>query len=158
MRDLVERIEELLYMQERLFNVLFLSQSQKARVSINTAFDLLYHNIELLDLIQELLSNPEIFQEEYSKDYSMNLILEALSWMGVILPAIEESCPIFLHGVGFRGRDPFQRIMAILKNLEDVSSRSEYKNLVDLIEELGHFSGFLKHQITVARRAYMNLA
>jgi len=79
MREILERIEELLSLQEKLVNLLLLSGSQKVKVSVNTAFDVLYHNIELLDLIEELISSQEELLEEYSREYTFNLVLEALS-------------------------------------------------------------------------------
>ncbi|MEN3028273.1 MAG: hypothetical protein ABDH29_03435 [Aquificaceae bacterium] len=158
MKDLLERIEELLYMQERLVNLLFLSQSKKVRVSVNTAFDVLYHSIELLDLIEELLGMQEAFQEEYRTEYSMNLVLEALSWMGIILPAIEDASPIFLQGIGVRGKEPINRIRSLLRTLEEVYREGDYHKLAEATEELQSFSSLLKHQIMLARKTYMNLA
>ncbi|MCS6999035.1 MAG: hypothetical protein RMH93_05560 [Aquificaceae bacterium] len=158
MRDLFERIEELLYMQERLVNLLFISQSKKVRVSVNTAFDLLYHSIELLDLIEELLGMQETFQEEHRRDYSMNLVLEALSWMGIILPAIEDASPVFLQGIGVRGKEPLNRIRSLLRTLEEAYSEGDYRILAEAMEELQSFSSLLKYQIMLARKAYMNLA
>lgn len=151
MRDILERVEELLTLQEKLVNFLLLSGSKKVRLSTSTAFDVLYYNIELLDLIEELLSSPE----ELRETYAINLILEALSWMGFVLPAIEESCPIFLHGTR---KDPMQKIRYILSSLEEAHRKSDYYILVNTIEEVQNLSSLLKYQIMLARKAYMNLA
>ncbi|MCS7278158.1 MAG: hypothetical protein NZ531_04840 [Aquificaceae bacterium] len=156
MKDLLERIEELLYLQERLVNLLFLSHSQRAKISVSTAFDMLYHNIELLELIQDLLSNTEEFQEEYQQAYLMNLTLEALSWVGFILPTIEESCPIFLHSFG--GKDPIQRIKSMLKALEEINLKGDYQNLIKVAYDVQSFANQLKYQIMLAKKAYTNLA
>lgn len=154
MRDILERVEELLSLQEKLVNFLLLSGYSRARLSTNAAFDVLYYNIELLDLIEELLSSPE----ELREDYAMNLILEALSWMGFILPAIEESCPIFLHSPRGREGDPMQKIRSILSSLEEAHRRGDYYTLVNTVEDIQSLSSLLKYQIMLARRAYMNLA
>ncbi len=151
MRDILERVEELLSLQEKLVNLLLISGSQKARLSVNTAFDVLYYNIELLDMISELLSSPE----ELRDDYTVNLILEALSWMGFILPAVEESCPIFLQGL-LEG-DPIHRLRLILSSLEEAQRKSDYYILINTAEEVHKLSSLLKYQIALARRAYMNL-
>ncbi|WPM31444.1 hypothetical protein IAE16_06380 [Hydrogenobacter sp. T-2] len=152
MRDLLERVEELLLLQEKLVNLLLISGTQKARLSVNTAFDILYYNVELLDMIGELLSSPE----ELREDYAVNLILEALSWMGFILPAVEESCPIFLHGL--LEVDPIQKLSSILSSLEEAQRKSDYYILLSTAEEVHRLSSLLKYQIALARRAYMNLA
>ncbi|HAV40287.1 MAG: hypothetical protein AB1353_08885 [Aquificota bacterium] len=158
MREILERIEELLSLQEKLVNLLLLSGSQKVKVSVNTAFDVLYHNIELLDLIEELIGSQEEFLEEYSREYTFNLVLEALSWMGLILPAIEEACPIFLRGIAEEERDPLYRIKLILKMVEESYNKGEHRNLIKVAKELHSLSSLLKYQIILARRAYMNLA
>ncbi|MCS7262454.1 MAG: hypothetical protein NZ560_03450 [Aquificaceae bacterium] len=152
MKGLVERIEELLHMQERLINLLLLSH--RARVSTNTAFDLLYYNVELLDLISQLLASSET--EDYPVDYSLSLALEALSWIGVVLPTIESACPIFLEGVG--PREPLQRIGLILGGLEETYRTGGHHRMMQIAQELRDFSNFLKYQIVLARRAYANLA
>ncbi len=154
MRDLLERVEELLLLQEKLVNLLLISGTQKARLSVNTAFDILYYNIELLDMIGELLSSPE----ELRDDYAVNLILEALSWMVFLLPAIEESCPIFFHGIRTRESDPMQKIKFILGYLEESHRKGNYNALVDAVEQVQSVSNLLKYQIVLARKAYMNLA
>ena len=125
---------------------------------MNTAFDVLYHNIELLDLIEELISSQEELLEEYSREYTFNLVLEALSWMGVILLAIEEACPIFLRGIAQEEKDPLYRIKQIIKMVEDSYNKGEYRNLIKVAKELHGLSSLLKYQIILARRAYMNLA
>ncbi len=151
MRDILERVEELLSLQEKLVNLLLVSGLQKAKLSVSTAFDILYYNIELLDIIQEILSSPEDARD----DYALNLVLEALSWMGFILPAVEESCPIFLKG---KQGDPIQRIRHILSSLEEAHKGQDYYIFVSALEEIHNLSSLLKYQITLARRAYMNLA
>ncbi|MFN3870473.1 MAG: hypothetical protein ACK4MW_03180 [Aquificaceae bacterium] len=156
MREILERIEELLSLQEKLVNLLFLSGSQRIRLNVNTAFDLLYHNIELLDLIEELISTQEELLEEQTKEYTLNLILEALSWMGLIFPAIEDSCPIFLQG--FSKEDPIPRISFILKKVEDYHQSKDIHHILRVAEELNALSNFLKYQLLLARRSYMNLA
>ncbi|MFN3976671.1 MAG: hypothetical protein ACK4LT_06375 [Aquificaceae bacterium] len=158
MREILERIEELLSLQEKLVNLLLLSGSQRVKVSVSTAFDVLYHHIELLDLMEELIESQEEPLEEYSREYTFNLILEALSWMGVIFPAIEESCPIFLRGIAKEEKDPLYRIKHIIKMVEDSYSKGEYQNLIKVAKELHSLSSLLKYQIILARRAYMNLA
>lgn len=158
MREILERIEELLSLQEKLVNFLLLSGSKKVRVSVSTAFDVLYHNIELLDLIEELISSQEELLEEYSREYTFNLILEALSWMGVIFPAIEDACPIFLHGIGGEEGGPLYRIRFILKMVEEAYDKGEYHSLIKVARELQSLSSLLKYQILLARRAYTNLA
>ncbi len=152
MKSILERIEELLSLQEKLVNLLFLSGSKRISISVNTAFDLLYHNIELLDLIEELISSQEELLEDYTREYTFSLIFEALSWMGIIFPAIEDSCPIFLHG------DPVHRIRLILSMVEESYNKGEYQNLLKIAKELQRLSSLLKYQIILARRAYMNLA
>ncbi len=152
MRDILERVEELLSLQEKLVNLLLISGTQKARLSVNTAFDILYYNIELLDMIGELLSSPEDLRD----DYAINLVLEALSWMGFILPAVEGSCPIFLQGL-LEG-DPIQRLRSILSSLEETQRKGDYYILLSTAEEVHNLSSLLKYQIALARRAYMNLA
>ncbi|MFN3599280.1 MAG: hypothetical protein ACK4VK_06060 [Aquificaceae bacterium] len=151
MRDILERIEELLSLQERLVNLLFFSGLQKIRLNINTAFDLFYHNIELLDLIEELISTQELLEEE-----TLDLILEALSWMGIIFPAIEDSCPIFLQGIA--QEDPLHRIRFILKGVEDYHRSKDYHHILRVAEELNALSNLLKYHLFLARRSYMNLA
>ncbi|MFN7064810.1 MAG: hypothetical protein ACK4OF_01475 [Aquificaceae bacterium] len=152
MKELLDRIEYLLSLQERLVNLLMFSGSSSIRLSTNTAFDLLYHNIELIDLIEDLISSQEGFLE----DYPLNLVLEALSWMGIIFPAIEESCPIFLQGIA--KEDPIYRIKLILKMVEDYYSSKDYHSLIRVAEELRNLSNLLKYQLILARRSYMNLA
>lgn len=151
MRDILERVEELLSLQEKLVNLLLLSGSHRAKLSANTALDVLYYNVELLDLIGEILSSPE----EPEEDYAINLILEALSWMGFILPAVEESCPIFFQGV--RGRDPFQKIRHILGVVEEAYRRSDHYMLMNIAKEVQSLSVYLRYQMMLAHRAYVNL-
>ena len=85
MREILERIEELLSLQEKLVNLLLLSGSQKVKVSVNTAFDVLYHNIELLDLIEELISSQEELLEEYSREYTFTTPITPISIHHTIL-------------------------------------------------------------------------
>ncbi len=147
MKDILERIEELLSLQEKLVNLLLISGSQKARLSVNTALDVLYYNVELLDMIEELLTSPEDLRD----DYAVSLILEALSWMVFIIPTVEEFCPIFLQGLN-------QRIRIILGSLEEAQKKNDYYLLLSTAEEVHSLSDLLKYQIILARRAYMNLA
>lgn len=158
MKELIERIEELLILQQRLVNVLFLSGARRAKLSVNTAFDLLYHNIELLDLMEALLSSQEELAEETGKNYALNLFIDALSWMALVLPVIEDECPIFLQGIAQKEKEPFYRIRLLRLLLEDYQQRGDYHSLLRFSEELHSLSSMLKHQILLARRAYLNLA
>lgn len=156
MKDILEKIEQLLSLQERLVNLLLLSGLQSIRVSMDTAFDLLYYNIELLDLMEDLISSYEDPLEDYTKEYAFNIVLDALSWMSIILPAIEDACPIFLQGIA--KEDPIHRIRLILNMVKDYHSKGEYSNLLKIAEELHKLSDFLKYQLLLARRSYINFA
>lgn len=151
MKEFVERIEELLLLQEKLVNLMLLSGSRKLSLSVSSAFDVLYYNVELLDLIGEVLSAYEGYQEEYGKEYLLNLSAEALSWMGVLLPAIEDVCPIFLR------EEPIRDIMNLLQALERLL-RGEPYPISPIAQGVQNLSSLLKHQIYLARRSYLNLA
>lgn len=157
MRDLIERIEEFLHIQERLVNLLLLSQSHQFKISVNTAFDMLYHNLELLELIEELLSMPESFYEEQYRDYSASLALEALTWTGILLPALEDVCPVFFHGVGSKERELTHRIRVLRKSIEEAFHEGPHHRLDDALEELHDVSETLRYLIHLARKAYTNL-
>ncbi len=153
MRELIERIEELLYLQERLGNLLLMSSSGSLKLNLSSALDVLYHNVELLDLLGEILSGFEQFQEELSREYITSLLQEALSWMLVILPAIEDSCPIFLQGMV---PDPLLRMKDVLSSLE-ASSHSDYYMFISLGKEIRDLSSLLKYYILLARRTSSSL-
>lgn len=153
MKDILERIEELLSLQEKLINLLLLSGYHRGRLSAGTALDILYYNIELLDLIEELLNSPDALSE----DYPVNLALEALSWMSFVLPRVEEFCPVFLHSITEREKDPMQRLRSVIFLLEEARRKADYYTLLDVLEEVSKISGLLRYHVILARRAYINL-
>ncbi len=154
MREILDRIEQLLSLQEKLVNLMLLSGHQKIRLSMDTALDLLYYNIELLDLMEEFISSQEDILEDYAKEYTYSLLLESLSWMSLILPAIEDSTPIFLQGIA--KEDPIYRVRSILSMVEEYKNRNDYQSFLRIAEELHKLSAFLKYQLLIAKRSYID--
>lgn len=155
--NLLERIEELIALQEKLVNILLMSGSTKLNLPPRYAFEVLYSNLELLNLLAEAFRMLEFIEEDYGKESFISLGSEALSWMGIVLPAIEESCPIFLSGIGYI-REPTEDINRLCKRIESLSERWSPSAVNQIVKELEDLSKLLGYYISLAIRSYESLA
>lgn len=155
--ELIERIEELVALQEKLVNILLMSGGKRLSLPTNYAFDILYSNLELLDLLAEAFLMFDFLEDEYDKERFINLSAEALAWMALVLPAIEDSCPIFVSGISYR-REPIEGINYLLGQIERLSKGFSSSLLNQIVKELQSLSKLLRYQISLASKSYKSLA
>ncbi|MFN3813514.1 MAG: hypothetical protein ACK4SM_02670 [Aquificaceae bacterium] len=153
-RVLMERLEELIDAQYKIASLMLSPETKGSDLSTSTAFDVLYVNLEMLDLTSNIIGMTSSVSDEYIKKYAISLGAEALSWSGFMLTHIEKSSPIFIEYIEVENEPVTYRIKNLAYLLENMGSKLDPFSFEEIIRTIDMVSKAIRYQIYMAKKSY----
>ncbi len=153
-RTLMERLEELINAQYKIAGLMLSHETKGLDFSVSTALDVLYINLEMLDLTSDIIGMMSSVSDEYIKKYAINLGAEALSWSGFMLTHIEKSSPIFIEYIEVENEPVTSRIKNLAYLLENLGSKLDPFSFEEIIRTIDMVSKAIKYQVYMAKKSY----
>ncbi len=139
-----ERFERTLMEQQRLASLLLVGEGP-VKLPIRTAVEVLNMNVSALEMTVDAISlSYEL--EDYTRDRLLMLCSEALSWTGLILPALDVST-LFVGHLEVEG-------ISVVDLIRNASERVGLKDLEDIHRQLQDAVKVLKRELDLIIKSY----